>query len=48
MEFLEDLEQHELEMRNEEEVAERNDISNLGEHFMDGQYYEEDIENDLT
>ena len=46
--FLEDLEQHELEMRNEEEVAERNDISNLGEHFMDGQYYEEDIENDLT
>ena len=46
--FLEDLEQHELEIRNEEEAAERNDISNLGEHFMDGQYYDEEIENDFT
>lgn len=45
--FIEDLENNESEQRNEEEDLEFTNINNLGEHFMDGQYYEEDIENDF-
>ena len=45
--FIEDIEQEEEQARNEEDNNEFANFDNLGEHFMDGQYYEEDIENDF-
>jgi hypothetical protein len=45
--FIEDIEQEEEEARNEDDNNEFTNFNNLGEHFMDGQYYEEDIENDF-
>ena len=45
--FIEDIEQEEEQARNEDDNNEFVNFDNLGEHFMDGQYYEEDIENDF-
>ena len=45
--FIEDIEQEEENNRIQEDNNELADFQNLGEHFMDGQYYEEDIENDF-
>uniref|UniRef100_A0A6C0ISH3 Uncharacterized protein n=1 Tax=viral metagenome TaxID=1070528 RepID=A0A6C0ISH3_9ZZZZ len=45
--FIEDLDNQEQHNNDADADAEYNNIQDLGEHFMDGQYYEEDIENDF-
>ena len=43
----EDLERMQQQNQIQETNEETNNIADLGEHFMDGQYYEDEIENDL-
>ena len=44
---IEDLERMQQQNQIQETSEETNNIADLGEHFMDGQYYEDEIENDL-
>ena len=44
---IEDLERMQQQNQIQETSEETNNIGDLGEHFMDGQYYEDEIENDL-
>ena len=45
--YVEDLENMQRQRQMEESNEEANNIEGLGEHFMDGQYYEDEIENDF-